>query len=45
VINFLKINCLGIYGLALISMFWVLPWNAGPIRQTLALAILGGPCC
>lgn len=39
-INFLKINCLGIYGLAVLSLLWALPWNAGPILQTLALAIL-----
>lgn len=39
-INFLKINCIAIYVLAVLSLLWALPWNAGPILQTLTLAIL-----
>jgi len=40
-INFLKINCLGVYVLALGSLLWVLPWGAGPIFQKLAWVMLG----
>ena len=39
-ITFFKANLLGAYALALASLFVVLPMEAGPVVQRLALAIL-----
>ena len=39
-ITFFKANLLGAYALALVSLFVVLPMEAGPVVQRLALAIL-----
>jgi uncharacterized protein YhhL (DUF1145 family) len=38
--TFLKANCLGAYGLALLNLLWPLPWGAGPWIQGIALALL-----
>ena len=39
-ITFFKASLLGAYALALASLFLVLPMEAGPVVQRLALAIL-----
>jgi hypothetical protein len=39
--TFLRANCLAAYGLALLSLVWVLPWGAGPWIQRIAMALLG----
>lgn len=38
--TFLKANCLSAYALALLSLFWALPWGLGPVMQNIALALL-----
>ncbi len=38
--TFLKVNCLGAYALALLSLAVTLPWGLGPLMQNLALALL-----
>jgi len=39
-ITFFKASLLGAYALALVSLFLVLPMEAGPVVQRLALALL-----
>lgn len=39
--NFLKTGCIAIYALALASLFWAMPGGAGPVLQTISLALLG----
>ena len=39
-ITFFKANLLGVYALALASLFVVLPMETGPVVQRLALALL-----
>ena len=38
--KFLKINLLGLYGLAVISLFVDLPWGSGPYLQRISLILL-----
>jgi uncharacterized protein YhhL (DUF1145 family) len=42
--NFLKINCLAIYLLAIVAFFIELPWQSGPILQRIAIIILLAHC-
>lgn len=39
-LNFFKANCLGIYLLAVASIFITLPWGSGPLLQKLALLLI-----
>ncbi len=38
--NFFKAGCLGIYLLAVLSVFLTLPWGSGPLLQKLALVLI-----
>ena len=39
-VKFLKVNLLGFYALAIISLFVELPWGSGPYLQRISLILL-----